>query len=249
MINLKKEELHTSASEPVETETKTCPFCTEMIRKAAIKCRFCGEFLSEEPATGQPCNAEAGAEADGGIEEPEELSYEEDAAETEQESENDQTLGEAVYHLFHETSQRIYDEQVFFAPDIPPDKLTNALEKYARNLSPDLVLVLVDDTVFGSAKDGMIITPDMLYAHEAFSNPKRIAMKNISRIHIKWGTLEINDADFFSFTRPSAQSMELLVQMIATYIELLTGKRPAGDPKRGLFAELGHSFMKGYRGN
>ncbi len=34
--------------------TKPCPFCAEMIRYAAIKCRFCGEFLSGDRRPGDP---------------------------------------------------------------------------------------------------------------------------------------------------------------------------------------------------
>lgn len=43
---------------------KPCPYCGEMIKATAVKCRFCGEFVDEEstaPAPrGQPASADAG---------------------------------------------------------------------------------------------------------------------------------------------------------------------------------------------
>jgi len=34
----------------VDMQTKSCPFCAETIQAAAVKCRFCGEFLNSEKA-------------------------------------------------------------------------------------------------------------------------------------------------------------------------------------------------------
>ena len=34
----------------VDMQTKSCPFCAEVIQAAAVKCRFCGEFLNSEKA-------------------------------------------------------------------------------------------------------------------------------------------------------------------------------------------------------
>jgi membrane protein YdbS with pleckstrin-like domain len=34
----------------IDMQTKPCPFCAETIQAAAVKCRFCGEFLNSEKA-------------------------------------------------------------------------------------------------------------------------------------------------------------------------------------------------------
>lgn len=53
----KIEEKQLSIKEPAQFEsspyeTKECPFCSEIIKKNAIKCRFCGSFLDEKSEVG-----------------------------------------------------------------------------------------------------------------------------------------------------------------------------------------------------
>ena len=52
----------------IDLQTKSCPFCAETIQAAAVKCRFCGEFLNTEKARA----LEAGPERDSELSEEEE---------------------------------------------------------------------------------------------------------------------------------------------------------------------------------
>ncbi|WP_420992372.1 hypothetical protein ACKI2N_030280 [Cupriavidus sp. 30B13] len=56
----------------------------------------------------------------------------------------------------------ITSKAIFFKPDIPAEKLSNAVKAYGGRADEDDVLVLVDDTFWGSAKEGILITGDAL---------------------------------------------------------------------------------------
>jgi uncharacterized membrane protein YdbT with pleckstrin-like domain len=46
----------------IDMQTKPCPFCAETIQAAAVKCRFCGEFLNTEKAKALQANPDADSE-------------------------------------------------------------------------------------------------------------------------------------------------------------------------------------------
>lgn len=81
----------------------------------------------------------------------------------------------------------INDEHIFLSPNIPAEKLSNAIKSYAPEVKADDVILLVDDTCFGGAKDGMIITQNKLFSKALMASPvtaelsPRIKIQNTSK--------------------------------------------------------------------
>lgn len=67
----------------------------------------------------------------------------------------------------------ITSDAIFFAPNIPKDKLSNALAAYGSAVSEADVVILIDDTFWGSAKEGILITTDALLFKEKGNKPRR----------------------------------------------------------------------------
>ena len=90
---------------------------------------------------------------------------------------------------------------IYCRPNIPEGKLDYALSTYAKhcNIDPKEVLVLFDDTFFGTAGDGFIITPEYLvpsYSYEVSEGVKvgsKINLYEISNFYIHGiGELNVN---------------------------------------------------------
>lgn len=63
--------------------------------------------------------------------------------------------------------------------DIPEKKLNNAISAYAESVEKTKVYALIDITLFGSAKEGMLFTNAGIYMKESFGKPKYIAYADI----------------------------------------------------------------------
>ena len=62
--------------------------------------------------------------------------------------------------LIHELIPNAPKMGLYVAPNIPPDKLRNALHDYAPSMAPEEVVALYDATLLGSAKDGAVFAGD-----------------------------------------------------------------------------------------
>jgi hypothetical protein len=71
-------------------------------------------------------------------------------------------------------------DNVFIAPNIPPDKLSNALSQYAKVEQEEKVIALIDTTIRGSAKDGIAFTDQRLMWKGMWAEPDFIKYSDIS---------------------------------------------------------------------
>jgi len=71
------------------------------------------------------------------------------------------------------------DSRLFIAPDIPARKLERVTELYGIR-SAEHVALIYDDTLMGSAKDGLVITTKRLGFKEAFETPVSIWFETLT---------------------------------------------------------------------
>lgn len=115
------------------------------------------------------------------------------------------------------------DTSIFFKPDIPLKKLENAIRSYAPSAQMEDVLVLVDATVFGSAKDGLIITSDQVFTKEFAGKPLSSALAPSTRVNINKKKILINNIEFVELVTINNEDLIALGQLIA---ELSTHTKP-----------------------
>ena len=76
-----------------------------------------------------------------------------------------------------------FTDKSLFVGTIPPKKLNNAVKAYATQVAPEDVLVLFDNTVFGGAKDGFLLTAEGVHWHnQGESEPGQFRYAEIRKV-------------------------------------------------------------------
>lgn len=75
-----------------------------------------------------------------------------------------------------------FTDKRLFVGTIPPKKLNNAIATYATDVPPEDVVLLYDDTVFGSAKDGFLLTAKAVHWRNSDGDPDRLRYEEIRKV-------------------------------------------------------------------
>ena len=113
------------------------------------------------------------------------------------------------------------DSPLFFSPKIPENKLKNAIAAYAQTESCNDVILLLDDTVFGGAKDGLLLTRKGLYLHEIFSEALFIKLEDIDEIWVKNKDIYVNKTKSFTCNIFSKQHISMLSSLLSELVAAL----------------------------
>ncbi len=128
-----------------------------------------------------------------------------------------------VIEIVRNYRARIMDKNIFFKPNIPDRKLNNVINSYAMGVRPSQALMLIDNTVFGNAKDGALLTPNALYAHNITEKPFRVELAGLSTVGFVEGmtsVLLVNDRRFLETNLPEKYNMRLIMEMLREIIEV-----------------------------
>ena len=175
-----------------------CPSCGAPATDGTKFCEYCGVQLPA-PVKAAP-EAASEAEDDDMFELPDE-----------------------VIDLFCE----IDDDKIFccYSGDFDEKKLDNAVKKYARDIDLDYLLVQVDDTVFGSADEGCLITPDTIYVRDGSGTRQREITPDsewaVETKFMRGGALLLDGEVIFEFTQPDNDSMEQLAEALNAMCEAM----------------------------
>ncbi|MFP5085804.1 J domain-containing protein [Acinetobacter pittii] len=130
-------------------------------------------------------------------------------------------------------------DNIYFAPVIPNKKLQGAMSYLPHGVSPNDVLMLIDDTVFGSAKVGMCLTAKGIFYKASFEDEKAYLFEHIQRVDADIGMITssilINGQDELNFTQLDKGVVRTLVAFLN---ELCQGKQSFDQMSLKIEAEI-----------
>ncbi|MCT9253887.1 J domain-containing protein [Acinetobacter baumannii] len=109
-------------------------------------------------------------------------------------------------------------DNIYFAPVIPNKKLQGAMSYLPHGVSPNDILMLIDDTVFGSAKVGMCLTAKGLFYKASFEDEKAYLFEHIQKVEADIGMITssilINGQNELSFSQLDKGVIRALVAFL-----------------------------------
>ncbi|HEO1767727.1 TPA: molecular chaperone DnaJ [Acinetobacter baumannii] len=130
-------------------------------------------------------------------------------------------------------------DNIYFAPVIPNKKLQGAMTYLPYGVGPNDVLMLIDDTVFGSGKVGMCVTEKGLFYKASFEDEQAYLFEHIQQVEADIGMITssilINGHDELNFSQLDKGAIRALAAFLN---ECCQGKQATKKTNVNIDAEM-----------
>lgn len=124
---------------------------------------------------------------------------------------DDTSAVDAVTKLFADIKD---NGDVYVGDNIPEKKRANAHRSLRVKEPVSDICVLADATVFGSAEEGLVVTPKAIYFKNSFESANRIPREEIRKVEVRKKNLIVNGIEFTSIGSSLEQAAPLLAKGI-----------------------------------
>lgn len=109
-------------------------------------------------------------------------------------------------------------ERVFVAPYIPRKKLQGALDSYGMGMRAQDVVALIDNTVFGGAREGILITESCVRYKAPFEPVDERPLECISNAVVEGGDIYIDGRRYAQLHMPDHSDIRKVFRAVALYL-------------------------------
>lgn len=117
--------------------------------------------------------------------------------------------------------------RAYFAPNIPLKKISGALQSYGEGLDPAEVLAVIDTTVFGGAKEGMLLTELEVRVKSMGSSCCYWKWQGIHQIGVSGSDFYINSRKAGDCTMADPEELVPLFLFIQSHLDRLKAIKPS----------------------
>ena len=116
----------------------------------------------------------------------------------------------------------ITHNSLYLGGAIPPEKASAATKAYASGVSQDAIMLLYDNTVFGGAKDGLLLTVDAIYWRNSFADLGHCRYVDLKRFSVRknlmgCAKLVVNTNEIYVAQGPGDKIAQATVNLIRNW--------------------------------
>ncbi|QFZ81862.1 J domain-containing protein [Variovorax sp. NFACC27] len=126
--------------------------------------------------------------------------------------------------------------RIYFAPRIPVKKLSAARGNYAVDLKEEDVVALIDTTVFGGAKEGIVLTQEGVRVKELMSAAVDLPWTDIRSLDIRGTAIWVNGHQVADCPMVDKPELERLFAVVREFL-----REPSPNGASGAASEASHA--------